>query len=103
MYSKINVSVSPSLEHMETSWIHQTIHSIGNSFTIYVVGRDVRTREIMKVFGANVHSEPIVPNLGLPQGMEIPTNERASRTESGFGIWFQQSKSVFLGATGAIR
>jgi hypothetical protein len=57
----------------------------------------------MKVFGASVHSEPIVPNLGLPQGTKIPIDERASRTESGFGIWFQQSKSVFLGATGAIR
>jgi hypothetical protein len=35
----------------------------------------------MRVFGASVHSEPIVPNLGHPQGTEIPTDERASRRE----------------------
>jgi len=51
----------------------------------------------MRVFGASVHSERMVPNLGFPQGIEIPTDERASRRESGFGGWFQRSKSVFLG------
>jgi hypothetical protein len=67
------------------SWIHQAIHSTGNSFTVCVdVGRDAQTREAMRVFGASVHSEPIVPNLGLPWGTEIPTDERASRRESGF-------------------
>jgi hypothetical protein len=103
MYSEITVSVSPSCEHLETCWIHQAIHSTGNSFTVCVVGRDARTREAMRVFGASVHSQPIVPNLGLPQGTEIPTDERASRRESGFGGWFQRSKSVFLGAANAIR
>jgi hypothetical protein len=103
MYSEIKVSVSPSCEHLETSWIHQEIHSTGNSFTVCVVGRDARTREAMRVFGASVHCEPIVPNLGLPQGTEIPTDERASRRESGFGGRFQRSKSVFLGAADAIR
>ncbi len=102
MYSEIEVSVSPSCEYLETSWIHQ-VHSTGNSFTVWVVGRDARTREAMRVFGASVHSEPIVPNLGLPQGTEIPTDERASRRESGFGGSFQRSKSVFLGAVDAIR
>jgi hypothetical protein len=42
------------------------------------------TREAMRVFGASVHSEPIVQNVGLPQGTEIPTDKRASRRESGF-------------------
>ncbi len=36
-------------------------------------------------------------------GTEIPTDERASRRKSGFGGWFQRSKSVFLGAADAIR
>jgi hypothetical protein len=102
MYSEIEVSVSPSCEYLETSWIHQ-VHSTGNSFTVCVVGRDARTREAMRMFGASVHSEPIVPNLGLPQGTEIPTDERASRRESGFGGSFQRSKSVFLKAADAIR
>ncbi len=45
-------------------------------------------REAMRVFGARVHSEPIVPNLGLPQGTEIPIDE-GHQGESGFGNWFQ--------------
>jgi hypothetical protein len=36
-------------------------------------------------------------------GTEIPTDERASGRESGFGGWFQRFKSVFLGAADAIR
>ncbi len=40
-----------------------------------------QTREAMRVFGASLHSGPIVPNLGLPQGTEIPTDKRASRRE----------------------
>ncbi|CAK9207654.1 unnamed protein product [Sphagnum jensenii] len=56
----------------------------------------------MRVFGARVHSEPIVPNLGLPQGTEIPIDKRVSRKESGFGGWFQQSNRVSWGAADAI-
>jgi len=59
------------------------IHSTGNSFTVCVIGRDAQTREAMRVFGASVHSKPLVPNLGLPQGTEIPTDKRVSRRE-----WF---------------
>ncbi len=103
MYSEITVRVSPSCEHLETRWIHQAIHSTGNSFIVCVVGRDARTKEAMRVFGASVHSEPILPNLGLPHGTEIPTEERASRKESGFEGWFQRSKNVFLGARDAIH
>jgi hypothetical protein len=83
MYSEITVCVSPSCEHLKTSWIHQAIHSIGNSFIVCVVGRDARMREAMRVFGVSVHFEPIVSNLGLPEGIEIPTDKRASRRE-----WF---------------
>jgi hypothetical protein len=60
----------------------------GNFFTICVVGKDARMREAMRVFGARVHSEPIVPNLGFPQGTEIPIDE-GHQGESGFGNWFQ--------------
>jgi hypothetical protein len=56
MYSEITVCVSPSCEHLETSWIHQAINSTGNSFTVCVVGRDARTREAMRVFGTSVGS-----------------------------------------------
>jgi hypothetical protein len=70
---------------------------------LYITLWDARTREAMRVFGTSVHSEPIVPNLGLPQRTEIPTDERASRRESGIEGWFQRSKSVFLGAADAIR
>ncbi|CAM6046137.1 unnamed protein product [Sphagnum compactum] len=81
-------------------------HSAGRIWAggiLYITLWDARTREAMRVFGASVYSEPIVPNLGLPQGTEIPTDERASRRESGFGGWFQLSKSVFSGAADAIR
>jgi hypothetical protein len=64
MYSEITVSVSPLCEHLDTSWIHQAIHSTRNSFTVCVVGRDARMREAMRVFGASVHSEPILRYSG---------------------------------------
>jgi hypothetical protein len=46
--------------------IWKQFHSIGNSFIVYVVGRDAQTKEAMRVFGASVHSKPTIPNLGLP-------------------------------------
>ncbi|CAN5960222.1 unnamed protein product [Sphagnum jensenii] len=70
---------------------------------LYIIFEDARTKEAMRVFGASVHSEPILPNLGLPHGTEIPIDERASRKESGFEGWFQRSKNVFLGARDAIH
>jgi hypothetical protein len=64
MYSEIAASGSPSCEHLETSRIHQA------TLLLFVFLADTRTREEMRVFGASVHSEPIVPNLGLPQGLK---------------------------------
>jgi hypothetical protein len=64
MYSAITASVSPSFEHLETSRIHQA------TLSLFVLLADARTREAMRVFGASVHSEPIVPNLCLPQGLK---------------------------------
>jgi hypothetical protein len=80
------------------TWLNEYVLEIPSNLFC----RDARTRDMVRVIGASIHSQPNPSNQDFSQGSEFLPEERTLRKEKSLG-WLQRSRNAFIGAADAVR